>query len=165
MYSPQLRIIIATELSSLQVILMKKWMKYNVVCVCLYVRMHVYVCLSVCMYVCMYVHVVCTIQQFIVHREGCLSLREGVVKEFCDLLELISNFGNTPASHHLTAHMFATAHMILKLAPPTESEQIIVSQQFKSLFYLLGHSMIPLVYGVLRKYPDSVEHSRVIIIF
>ena len=45
------------------------------------------------------------------------------MKKFCYLLELASNYSNNSASHHLTAHMFAAAHMILKLAPPTESKQ------------------------------------------
>ena len=45
-----------------------------------------------------------------------------MVKKFCYLLELVDNFSNNSTSHHLTAHMFAAAHMILKLAPPTESE-------------------------------------------
>ena len=52
-----------------------------------------------------------------------MSLEGNVVKEFCTLLELVSNFSNSAVSHNLTAYMFAGAHMILKIAPPTDSEQ------------------------------------------
>ena len=86
-----------------------------------------------------------------------------MVKKFCHLLELASNFSNNSASHHLTAHMFAAAHMILKLAPPTESKQTSLPSVWNVIVYWLDHLIISLIYGVLRKYPDSVEHSKVIV--
>lgn len=54
------------------------------------------------------------------HRS--LSSQEGLVKKLCEVLELVGNFGNSSATHHLTAHLFAAAHVILRVAPPTESE-------------------------------------------
>ena len=71
------------------------------------------------------------------------------MKEFCCLLELTDNFVDHSTLHQLTAHLFAAAHMILKLSQHIEGEQ--------------GLLMIPLIHRVLRKYPESVEHSRVAI--
>jgi len=44
-----------------------------------------------------------------------------MVKSFCDVLELASNLGHNSATHHLNEHLFAAAHMILKVVPPSES--------------------------------------------
>ena len=108
--------------------------------VCLYVLLCVWyvrvcICTSLCMYVCMVSisgkHSTCSSlcvgskSHKLSSCFSCLSLREDVVKKFCYLLQLVGNFSNNSASHHLTAHMLAAAHMILKLAPPTESEQTV----------------------------------------
>ena len=96
--------------------------------------------MCVCMYVCMCVFIIalniylfkenlwcCNNEVILIVMytfiSSCITLQQGVVKKFCALLELVGNFGNNSASHHLTAHMFAAAHMILKLAPPSDSEQ------------------------------------------
>ena len=51
-----------------------------------------------------------------------LSPQKGMVKNFCDVLELAGNLGHNSATYHLNAHLFAAAYVILKVAPPSESK-------------------------------------------